>query len=65
MDLRVCDDSLILKQQSIGGVVMIERNDDVDPESVMFQRRFKRALYAFAIVEFVMIALAVYYKIRH
>ena len=44
---------------------MTNRNQDNKDDSVTFQRRFKRALYAFALVEFLVIAFAVYYKVRH
>ena len=42
---------------------MSTRNQD--DEWVTFQRGFKRALYVFALVEFLVTAFAVYYKIRH
>lgn len=41
------------------------RDENLDHDSVTFQRRFKRALYVFAIVEFLVTAFAVYYKLRH
>ena len=44
---------------------MSNNNQDNKDDSVNFQRRFKRALYAFALVELLVTAFAVYYKVRH
>ena len=44
---------------------MPKRNQDNREDWVTSQRRFKRALYAFALVEFLVTAFAVYYKVRH
>ena len=44
---------------------MTNRNPDIDHESTSFQRRFKRALYVFALVEFLVTGFIIIYKVRH
>jgi len=43
---------------------MLESNNSAD-ESATLNRRFKLALYGFAVVEFLVTAFVVIYKFRH
>ena len=43
---------------------MLENNNSAD-DSATFKRRFKLALFGFAIVEFVVTAFVVIYKFKH
>ena len=43
---------------------MLDNNNSPD-DSATFKRRFKFALFGFALVEFVVTALVVIYKFRH
>ena len=47
---------------------MAERDEDetleADAETAAFNRRFKYAVIAYAIIEFIAIAFVIYYKVR-
>ena len=43
---------------------MPKESDSQDEESAAFNRRFKSAIIVYAIVEFIVIAFVVYYKVK-
>jgi hypothetical protein len=44
--------------------MMFDNNNSTD-DAATFRRRFKLALFGFAIVEFIVTAFVVIYKVRH
>jgi hypothetical protein len=52
---EVCMKEKLLKEE------LTNHNDERD---AAFKRHFKYALYAFAVVEFIMIVVAIYYKVK-